>query len=141
PSCPPLFPYTTLFRSRRPRSPARLPGPTRQRGRAGSFLRGARSARCSFSSGCEVADQPLVERDRLDAEHRLDGVRGGGAAFDQLQMLVEGSGTPANAIESVFGIQPVPLDQGLIRYLAPTRTRTSYATRPPSVCFLSALLQ
>ena len=40
---------------------------------------------------------------------------------DQLQMLVEGSATPANAIESVFGIQPVPFDQGLIRYLAPTR--------------------
>ncbi len=41
---------------------------------------------------------------------------------DQLQMLVEGSATPANAIESVFGIQPVPFEQGLIRYLAPTRT-------------------
>src|SRR5881398_2759971 len=40
---------------------------------------------------------------------------------DQLQMLVEGSATPANAIESVFGIQPVPFDQGLIRYLTPTR--------------------
>ncbi len=40
---------------------------------------------------------------------------------DQLQMLVEGSATPANAIESVFGIQPVPFEQGLIRYLAPTR--------------------
>ena len=40
---------------------------------------------------------------------------------DQLQMLVEGSATTANAIESVFGIQPVPFDQGLIRYLAPTR--------------------
>ena len=40
---------------------------------------------------------------------------------DQLQMLVEGSATPGNAIESVFGIQPVPFDQGLIRYLAPNR--------------------
>ena len=40
---------------------------------------------------------------------------------DQLQMLVEGSATPANAIESVFGIRPVPFDQGLIRYLAPSR--------------------
>src|SRR5213595_3948030 len=40
---------------------------------------------------------------------------------DQLQMLVEGSATPANAIESVFCIQPVPFDQGLVRYLAPTR--------------------
>src|SRR5438552_13969670 len=40
---------------------------------------------------------------------------------DQLQMLVEGSATPANAIESVFGIQPVPFEEGLIRYLAPIR--------------------
>ena len=40
---------------------------------------------------------------------------------DQLQMLVEGSATPANAIESVFGIQPVPFEQGLNRYLAPSR--------------------
>ena len=40
---------------------------------------------------------------------------------DQLQMLVEGSVTPANAIESVFGIRPVPFEQGLNRYLAPGR--------------------
>jgi len=40
---------------------------------------------------------------------------------DQLQMLVEGSATPANAIESVFGIRPVPFEQGLNRYLAPSR--------------------
>jgi len=40
---------------------------------------------------------------------------------DQLQMLVEGSATPANAIESVFGIRPVPFEQGLNRYLAPGR--------------------
>src|SRR5438552_3071739 len=40
---------------------------------------------------------------------------------DQLQMLVEGSATPANAIESVFGIQPVAFEQGLNRYLAPSR--------------------
>jgi len=40
---------------------------------------------------------------------------------DQLQMLVEGSATPGNAIESVFGIHPVPFEQALIRYLAPTR--------------------
>jgi uncharacterized protein YbjT (DUF2867 family) len=39
---------------------------------------------------------------------------------DQLQMLVEGSATPANAIESVFGIRPLPFDQGL-NYLAPSR--------------------
>src|SRR6266403_1891594 len=40
---------------------------------------------------------------------------------DQLQMLVEGSATPANAIESVFGIRPVLFEQGLNRYLAPGR--------------------
>jgi len=36
-------------------------------------------------------------------------------------MLVEGSATPANAIESVFGIRPLPFDEGLNRYLAPVR--------------------
>lgn len=36
---------------------------------------------------------------------------------DQLQMLVEGSATPANAIESVFGIRPVPFEDSLKRYL------------------------
>jgi uncharacterized protein YbjT (DUF2867 family) len=40
---------------------------------------------------------------------------------DQLQMLVEGSATPANAIESVFGIRPVPFEQGLNRYLGSSR--------------------
>jgi len=40
---------------------------------------------------------------------------------DQLQMLVEGSATPDNAIESVFGIRPIPFEQGLNRYLAPGR--------------------
>ena len=40
---------------------------------------------------------------------------------DQLQMLVEGSATPANAIESVFGIRPLPFEQGLNRFLAPGR--------------------
>lgn len=40
---------------------------------------------------------------------------------DQLQMLVEGSATPANAIESVFGIRPVPFEQALQRDLAPSR--------------------
>ena len=40
---------------------------------------------------------------------------------DQLQMLVEGSATPANAIESVFRIRPLPFEQGLSRYLAPGR--------------------
>ncbi|HYT70279.1 MAG TPA: NAD(P)H-binding protein [Gemmatimonadales bacterium] len=36
---------------------------------------------------------------------------------DQLQMLVEGSATPANAIESVFGINPLPFEEGLKRFL------------------------
>lgn len=36
---------------------------------------------------------------------------------DQLQMLVEGAATPANAIESVFDITPLPFEQGLARYL------------------------
>lgn len=39
---------------------------------------------------------------------------------DQLRMLVEGATTPANAIESVFGIHPVPFEQGLERYLRRT---------------------
>lgn len=37
---------------------------------------------------------------------------------DQLQMLVEGSATPANAIESVFGIRPLSFEAGLARYLS-----------------------
>ncbi len=36
---------------------------------------------------------------------------------DQLQMLVEGSATPQNAIESVFGIKPTGLEAGLRRFL------------------------
>jgi NADH dehydrogenase len=40
---------------------------------------------------------------------------------DQLQMLIEGSATPANAIESAFGIRPLPFDQGLKRYLSAGR--------------------
>ncbi len=39
---------------------------------------------------------------------------------DQLQMLVEGSATPANAIESVFGIRPLAFEEGLKRFLSPT---------------------
>lgn len=35
----------------------------------------------------------------------------------QLQMLVEGAATPANAIESVFDIHPLPFEEGLERYL------------------------
>jgi uncharacterized protein YbjT (DUF2867 family) len=40
---------------------------------------------------------------------------------DQLQMLIEGSATPANAIESVFGIHPVEFEEGLRWYLGPAR--------------------
>jgi len=36
---------------------------------------------------------------------------------DQLQMLVEGSATPANAIERVFGIAPLGFEEGLKRFL------------------------
>src|SRR5438034_3641876 len=36
---------------------------------------------------------------------------------DQVQMLVEGSATPGNAIESVFGIRPLPFEEGLKRFL------------------------
>lgn len=36
---------------------------------------------------------------------------------DQLQMLVEGSATPASATESVFGIAPLPFEESLKRYL------------------------
>jgi NADH dehydrogenase len=38
---------------------------------------------------------------------------------DQLQMLVEGSATPANALRSVFGIRPLSFEAGLARYLGP----------------------
>lgn len=37
--------------------------------------------------------------------------------IDQLQMLVEGSVTPANAIQSVLGIQPLSFEEGLRRFL------------------------
>jgi len=58
--------------------------------------------------------------------------RAAAAAFDllgpiapltshQLQMLIEGTATPANAIESVFGIIPIPFEDGLRRYLGPER--------------------
>jgi NADH dehydrogenase len=36
---------------------------------------------------------------------------------DQLQMLVEGSTTPANALRPVFGIEPLPFEEGLKQYL------------------------
>ena len=35
----------------------------------------------------------------------------------QLRMLVEGTGTPANAISTVFGIRPLTFEQGLGRFL------------------------
>jgi len=38
---------------------------------------------------------------------------------DQLRMLVEGSATPENAIERVFGISPLALEAGLARFLTP----------------------
>ena len=37
---------------------------------------------------------------------------------DQLQMLVEGSATPANALESTFGIRALPFEEGLARFLS-----------------------
>ena len=42
---------------------------------------------------------------------------------DQLQMLVEGSVTTSNAIESVFGIKPLEFEAGLRRYLGKSQTR------------------
>ena len=36
--------------------------------------------------------------------------------LDQLQMLVEGSATPANALESTFGIRALPFEEGLARF-------------------------
>src|SRR5207247_1474062 len=40
---------------------------------------------------------------------------------DRRQMLVEGSSTPASAIESVFGIRPLPFEAGLKSFLSPGR--------------------
>ena len=37
--------------------------------------------------------------------------------LDQLQMLVEGSTTPANALESTFGIRALSFEEGLARFL------------------------
>jgi len=36
---------------------------------------------------------------------------------DQLQMLLEGSTTPDNAIKRVFGIEPLAFEEGLRRFL------------------------
>lgn len=49
------------------------------------------------------------------AARAFDVLPGGPITSDQLQMLVEGSVTPANAIETVFGIRPAPLADGLRR--------------------------
>lgn len=38
---------------------------------------------------------------------------------DQLQMLVEGTATPHNALPTVFGIEPLAFEAGLRRYLGP----------------------
>jgi uncharacterized protein YbjT (DUF2867 family) len=40
----------------------------------------------------------------------------------QLRMLVEGSFTPSNAIETVFGIHPLPFEEGLRRFIRETST-------------------
>ncbi|HYK83392.1 MAG TPA: complex I NDUFA9 subunit family protein [Gemmatimonadales bacterium] len=42
---------------------------------------------------------------------------------DQLQMLVEGSATPANAIATVFGLTPLAFEEGLRRFLGPQGPR------------------
>jgi len=42
---------------------------------------------------------------------------------DQLQMLVEGSATPENAIARVFGIEPLSFEEGLRRFLPFSRSR------------------
>jgi len=42
---------------------------------------------------------------------------------DQLQMLVEGSAAPANAIRSVFGIEPLGFAEGLARMFQKDQTR------------------
>jgi len=42
---------------------------------------------------------------------------------DQLQMLVEGSATPENAIERVFAIEPLSFEEGLRRFLPFSRSR------------------
>lgn len=42
----------------------------------------------------------------------------------QLQMLLEGSSTPSNAIETVFGIRPLPFEEGLQRFLSSPKSRT-----------------
>ena len=56
------------------------------------------------------------------AARAFDLIPGAPITSAQLQMLVEGSATPANAIESVFGILPVPFEEGLRRYLGVSRS-------------------
>ena len=41
----------------------------------------------------------------------------------QLRMLIEGSSTPSNAIETVFGIRPISFEEGLRRFLPQTTTK------------------
>lgn len=55
---------------------------------------------------------------------RMFDLLGAAAPFtsDQLRMLVEGATTPANALESVFGIHPLPFEQGLERFLRRARS-------------------
>ncbi|MGH7674376.1 MAG: NAD(P)H-binding protein, partial [Gemmatimonadales bacterium] len=47
----------------------------------------------------------------------------------QLQMLVEGSNTPNNALERVFGIRPLDFEEGLRRYLGGERGAGSGTSR------------
>jgi NADH dehydrogenase len=43
---------------------------------------------------------------------------------EQLQMLIEGSATPENAIESAFGIRPLGFEEGLRRFLSGVENQT-----------------
>src|SRR2546422_232163 len=53
---------------------------------------------------------------------------------DQLQILAEGSATPANAIESGFGIRPLPFEAGLKSYLSPGRVERGPECCGPDAC-------
>jgi NADH dehydrogenase len=57
---------------------------------------------------------------------RLGDVLGAAAPItsDQLQMLVEGTATPHNAIETVFGIKPLEFEEGLRRFLGTEKNQT-----------------
>src|SRR5439155_6704727 len=88
PLCPSSLRTGWRGTARRRRSPARHPGPTPERSRARSPLPGVRTVRRSCSTRREITVQPLLEGDRQNAEHRRDGVRGGGAALDQHLKLI-----------------------------------------------------